>query len=126
MSGRKVPESEDVQDIGFESRKMDPLGSPEAREAFHDHQDCLMQVWRQEQKLRYAYTFLAVCVLATVVYIAGPQSWHLIFGRTAWAVLLIAISIYVVTLRRGLRDARTAKDTAWSKCQKAADKIPMA
>ena len=105
---------------------MDPLGSPEARQAFHEHQDCLMQVWKHEQKLKYAYTFLAVCVLSIVVYIAGPAQWHWIFGRAALAIVLFALTIYVFSLRSRLQDARVAKKIAWTKYQNASEKAPLA
>ena len=84
-----------------------------------------MQVWKHEQKLKYAYTFLAVCVLSIVTYIAGPPEWHWIFGRIALGILLFAVSIYVVSLRSRLQDAKVAKKVAWTKYQNASEKMPL-
>ena len=85
-----------------------------------------MQVWKHEQKLKYAYIFLAVCVLSIIAYIAGPPGWHRIFGRSALGVLLVAISIYVISLRGRLQDAQVAKKIAWTKYQSASEKAPLA
>ena len=81
-----------------------------------------MQVWKHEQKLKYAYTFLAVCVLSVIAYIVGPSEWHWIFGRAALGIVLLAISVYVISLRSRLQDARVARKIAWTKYQNASEK----
>jgi len=103
---------------------MKPLGRAQAlRKEFFHHQDCLLQVWNQQRKLRFGYALLGCAFLCFVVTINSIPPAHRMLPITAIAGLMFCDAVYIIVIRNSLYAAKTARQAAWDRYKNSGEAV---